>query len=52
MTANYVARQAGYHLETGWDQGDLAAQAYFRPVETFAERFSALLEEVKSLGLK
>jgi L-ribulose-5-phosphate 3-epimerase len=50
MTANYVARQLDYHMTRGWGQGDKAAQEYFRPVETFGERFDALLAEVVGLG--
>jgi hypothetical protein len=50
MTANYVARQLGYHMTGGWDQGDKATNAYFRPLESFPERFEALLEEISELG--
>jgi sugar phosphate isomerase/epimerase len=50
MTANYVARELGYSMTRGWGQGDKAAQEYFRPIETFAERFDALLAEIAGLG--
>lgn len=50
MTANYVARELGYRMTGGWGQGDKAAQAHFRPIETFAERFDALLAEIAGLG--
>lgn len=50
MTANYVARELGYHMTGGWGQGDRASQAYFRPIATFAERFDALLAEIAGLG--
>ncbi len=50
MTANYVARQIGYTMTGGWEQGDKATNAYFRPLETFPERFEALLKEISDLG--
>lgn len=50
ITANYVAREAGYHVTEGWGQGDQAANAYFQPIETFAERFGALLGQIRALG--
>lgn len=50
MTANYVARQLGYNMTRGWGQGDKAANEYFRPIETFPERFEALLQEISDLG--
>lgn len=50
MSANYVARQLDYHMTRGWGEGDAATQAYFRPLETFGERFDALLRDVRALG--
>lgn len=50
MTANYVARQVGYHMTEGWMQGDNATNAYFRPLDTFAGRFDQYLSDVKGLG--
>jgi L-ribulose-5-phosphate 3-epimerase len=50
MTANYVARQIGYNMTKGWMEGDDATNAYFAPLDTYAERFGALLAEIKSLG--
>lgn len=50
MTANFVARQLAYHMTDGWGQGDGATQAYFRPLETYAARFGALLDEVQAMG--
>ena len=50
MSANYVARQLDYNMTEGWMQGDAATQAYFRPVETFAERFEAMIAEIAGLG--
>lgn len=50
MTANYVARQLGYHITAGWMEGDRATQDYFRPLATFSQRFDDLLVEIRSLG--
>jgi L-ribulose-5-phosphate 3-epimerase len=50
MSANFVARELGYRMTQGWMEGDAATQAYFRPKETFAERFDAMLSEVAGLG--
>lgn len=49
MTANYVARQLGYHMTAGWMEGDQATQDYFRPLATFARRFDDLLAEIRGL---
>jgi sugar phosphate isomerase/epimerase len=49
MSANYVAREVGWHMPGGWMQGDCAANAWFSPVETFPERFDGLLRSVKAL---
>jgi L-ribulose-5-phosphate 3-epimerase len=50
MTANYVARQLGYHMTDGWMQGDGSTQDYFRPVETFKTRFEGYIRDVDALG--
>jgi predicted dehydrogenase/sugar phosphate isomerase/epimerase len=50
MSANFVAREVGYHMTQGWGQGDAATQAHFAPLTTFAERFGAMLAEVAALG--
>ena len=50
ISANFVARQLGYHMTEGWMQGDNAANDYFRPLETFADRFDAMLGEVAAMG--
>lgn len=52
MSANFVARQLGYQLTGGWMQGDQAANDFFRPLETFPERFGALLDEISALGFE
>jgi L-ribulose-5-phosphate 3-epimerase len=50
MSANYVARQLDYNMTGGWGQGDKATNEYFRPLETFPERFEDLLQEISDLG--
>lgn len=52
MTANFIAREVGYNMTGGWGQGDKATNAYFRPLETFGERFEELLEEVAAMGFE
>jgi sugar phosphate isomerase/epimerase len=52
MTANYVARNVAYHMTEGWIQGDEATQAYFRPLNTFHERFDILLADIRTLGFE
>lgn len=52
VSANFVARELGYRMIGGWQQGDRATQEWFRPVETFAARFEAMLLEVKALGFE
>ncbi|GAB4529604.1 MAG: hypothetical protein OHK0046_49620 [Anaerolineae bacterium] len=50
MTANYVARPVNYHMTEGWMQGDNATNAFFRPIETFPERFDTYMADVRALG--
>lgn len=50
MTANYVARQIGYNMTQGWMEGDNATNAWFAPIDTYAERFGAMLDEIGGLG--
>lgn len=52
MSANFVAREIGYQMTEGWGQGDSAVQDWFSPLNTFAERFDAMLKEVADLGFK
>lgn len=52
ITANYVAREAGFALTEGWHQGNNATNDYFRPIDTFPRRFDALLKEIKRSGFK
>jgi sugar phosphate isomerase/epimerase len=52
MTANFVAREIGYHMTQGWMQGDSATQEAYRHIEMFGERFDGLLKEIKALGFE
>lgn len=45
-----MARELNYRMTGGWGEGDNATTNYFRPVETYAERFDAMLAEVAALG--
>jgi sugar phosphate isomerase/epimerase len=49
ITANYVAREVGWAMH-GWGHGDKATNDAFAPLETFGERFGALLDDVLELG--
>jgi sugar phosphate isomerase/epimerase len=49
MSANYVARELGYRMN-GWGEGDRATQDAFSPLESYAERFDAILADVAALG--
>src|SRR5919204_4492274 len=51
MSANFVARQVGYHMTEGGGQGERATNDYFRPLETFGQRFEELLTAVRAMGL-
>ena len=50
MGANYVARFVNYQMTDGWGEGNNATEAYYRPIETFGERFSELLRGIHALG--
>jgi L-ribulose-5-phosphate 3-epimerase len=49
VTANYVARETGYAMH-GWAHGARLTNEAFAPVETYAERFDAVLADVRALG--
>ncbi len=51
MTANFVARAVGYNM-TDWGHGDNATNAFFKPLETYGERFDAMLGEIQALGFE
>lgn len=49
MSANFVARESGWSI-ADWSEGDRAVTEAFRPIETYPERFGAMLDEVVALG--
>lgn len=49
MSANLVAQPLGWRM-ADWGEGDAATQARMRPIETFRERFGAMLDEAVALG--
>ena len=51
MTANEVARETGWAMH-GWGDGDRATNDAFAPLETFGDRFDALLARVRGLGFE
>jgi sugar phosphate isomerase/epimerase len=52
MSANYVAREVGFHLTGGWGQGERSTSEAFEPIETFPRRFGQLLQTVRWLGFE
>ena len=50
MSANFVARELGYGMTQGWMQGDATTQAFYKPLETFEQRFDALLGDIAADG--
>lgn len=50
MTSNYVARPLGYQMTGGWAEGVQANTNYFRPLDTFADRFGGMLRDIRALG--
>ena len=49
MTANEVARESGWAIHD-WAEGDRATNEAFAPIETYGERFDALLGRARALG--
>ncbi|MGH3131579.1 MAG: sugar phosphate isomerase/epimerase family protein, partial [Gaiellaceae bacterium] len=49
MSANLVARETGWRMRD-WTHGERTTEEAFRPLETFADRFGALLAHVRGLG--
>ena len=50
MTANFVARELGYNMTGGWEQGDRATRERFAPVGAYGARLAEMLDEVVALG--
>ncbi len=49
MTANYVARELGYHM-TEWGAGDRATQQHYKPIATYHERLNEVFAEIEAMG--
>jgi sugar phosphate isomerase/epimerase len=52
LTSNYITRPCRYQALQGWAQGIQINNEYFRPLETFAERFGAMLADIRELGFE
>ena len=52
VTANFIARQVGYNLAGGWDEGQRATEDYFRPQNTCERRFDEMLAEISEMGFR
>jgi L-ribulose-5-phosphate 3-epimerase len=52
MGANLVAQQLNWNMTEGWNQGDTAANDWYRPITTFEERFSAFVESAVNAGFE
>ena len=50
MSANFLAKESGYHLTGGWMAGDHATNARFEPLENFEVLFAELLGQVRQMG--
>jgi sugar phosphate isomerase/epimerase len=51
MSANLVAQPLAWRM-ADWGDGDAASQGWMRPMDTFAERFGAVLDEAVRLGFE
>jgi L-ribulose-5-phosphate 3-epimerase len=52
MSANFLAKESGYHLTGGWMRGDGATNARFEPLEYFETRFAEMLNQVRGMGFE
>jgi L-ribulose-5-phosphate 3-epimerase len=50
MGANLVAQQLDWNMTEGWGQGEKAANEWYRPLETFEERFDAFVRSAVEAG--
>lgn len=48
--SSFAAEQCGYHPESRWRDCVQAVNDFYEPIETFANRFEAMLLECKALG--
>lgn len=49
MTANYVARELGYLMTGGWEQGDRSVNEVFAPISTYQRRLGELFDQICAL---
>jgi L-ribulose-5-phosphate 3-epimerase len=49
VTANYVAREAGYAMH-GWGHGDRTTNEAFAPLATYGQKLDELLGDIRALG--
>lgn len=50
-SANFVARTSDYKIfSENWADGDVATNEYFKPLDTFSDRFDELVLTIKNLG--
>lgn len=52
VTASFVTREVGFGSIADWGEGDRATQQHFAPLETYEERFGALLDDIADLGYR
>lgn len=52
ITANYIAEHVGYDLKDGWIKGYEAMSSYFRPLESFRDRFAVLVRRIRQTGFR
>ena len=50
MSANFMARQAGYWLSGSWDESVRTTVSHFEPVATYCERLGEIFAEIRALG--
>ena len=50
MSANFVAKELGYGAADEWGPFDSATNAAFEPLETFGDKFEALLDSITAIG--
>ena len=50
MSANLVARELQWNMTRGWSEGQTATEDWFRPQETFADRFEQMLAPIAASG--
>ena len=48
--SSYVARESGYNPQMSWDPFVEDINHFYRPLDTYAERFDGLMQQIQSLG--